>query len=58
MIAKCTINNRKISQVGYIPCLSQRIRNNPEVSRMTRGGSRAFDFMNTITRGGRPEYPV
>ena len=40
MIAKCVVDNRKISQVGFLPCLSLASKQPGRCSRTTRGGSR------------------
>jgi poly-gamma-glutamate capsule biosynthesis protein CapA/YwtB (metallophosphatase superfamily) len=50
MIAKCTIEDGKISQVGYLPCLINAQRQ-PEVLKNDERGQGAFDFMEKITKG-------
>ena len=48
IIAKCVIENKKISQVSYIPCLVNAHRQ-PEVLKHDQRGQEVADFMNRIT---------
>ena len=48
MIAKCIINNRKISQVGYLPCFINEQRQ-PELLKNDERGRQVFDFMEKTT---------
>ena len=50
MIAKCTIEEGKISQVGYLPCLINA-RKQPEILKNDKQGQESFDFMEKITKG-------
>lgn len=49
MIAKCMINNGKIQQVSFIPCLVNE-QKQPEMLKNDEKGQLAFDFMELITR--------
>ena len=50
IIAKCIIDDRKIKQVSYLPCLINE-QMQPEVLKNDERGQQAFDFMDRITRG-------
>ena len=50
MIAKCVVNEGKITQVGYLPCLINA-QKQPEILKNDEKGRQAFDFMDKITRG-------
>ena len=50
MIAKCTIENKKISQLSYYPCLINK-QHQPEVLQNDERGWQVFDFMGKATRG-------
>ena len=50
MIAKCVINEGKISQVGYLPCMINSQRQ-VEVLKNDESGQRVFDYVERITRG-------
>jgi poly-gamma-glutamate synthesis protein (capsule biosynthesis protein) len=50
IIAKCLIDDGKITQVGYIPCLINDKRQ-PEVLKNDERGRQCFDFMDKITKG-------
>jgi len=50
MIAKCIIEDNKISQVGYLPCLVNE-QKQPEVLKKDKKGRQALEFMEEITRG-------
>ena len=50
IIAKCTIEGGKISQVGYLPCWINDERQT-EVLKHDGMGQQMFDFMDRITRG-------
>jgi len=49
IIAKCTIMDKKISQVSYIPCLVNK-QGQPEVMKKDERGEKVFDYMERITR--------
>jgi len=49
MIAKCIINDKKISQVGYIPCFINDQRQ-PEVLKNDEKGRQVLNFMDRMTR--------
>jgi poly-gamma-glutamate synthesis protein (capsule biosynthesis protein) len=50
IIAKCTVDNGKISQVGYLPCLINEEKQT-EVLKHDARGQQMFDFMDRITKG-------
>ena len=50
IIAKCIIDNGKISQVGYLPCLINEEKQT-EVLKHDARGQQMFDFMDRITKG-------
>ena len=50
IIAKCIVDNGKISRVGYIPCWINEERQT-EVLRHNEKGQQMFDFMEKITGG-------
>lgn len=50
LIAKCSIEEGKISKVGYIPCLINDERQT-EVVKHNKIGQEMFDFMEKITKG-------
>lgn len=50
IIAKCTIENGQISQVGYLPCLSNEERQ-VEILKHDARGQQVFDYMDNATRG-------
>jgi poly-gamma-glutamate capsule biosynthesis protein CapA/YwtB (metallophosphatase superfamily) len=49
MIAKCVIENRKISRVSYIPCLINDYQK-PEVLKNDEKGRQVFEFVDRITK--------
>ena len=49
MIAKCIINNGKISRLSYMPCFVNE-QKQPEVLKNDEMGREVFDFMDRITR--------
>jgi hypothetical protein len=49
IIAKCTVEDKRISQVGYIPCLVNK-QAVPQVLERDAQGQDVFDYMNKITR--------
>ena len=50
IIAKCTVENNKITQVGYLPCLINDEKQT-EVLKHDARGQQMFDFMDRITTG-------
>ncbi len=52
IIAKCIINNRKISRVSYIPCLVNEHRQ-PEALKNDERGQEVAEFMDRITAAER-----
>lgn len=50
IIAKCIINDRKISCVSYFPCLINEERQ-PEVLKNDENGQRVYNFIDRITKG-------
>jgi poly-gamma-glutamate synthesis protein (capsule biosynthesis protein) len=50
IIAKCTIKDGRISQVGYIPCLFNK-QLQPEILKRDERGQEVFDYMDKITKG-------
>jgi hypothetical protein len=59
VIAKCTINKKKISRVSYLPCMINK-KGQPEVLKHDKRGQKIFDYMEQITRkaglNGRYEW--
>ena len=49
IIAKCVIDNGKISQVSYLPVLINKQRQ-PEVLKNDERGQQVFDFMDRLTK--------
>jgi hypothetical protein len=49
IIAKCRIEDRKISQVSYLPCYIDK-EGRPEVLTRDSRGEAVFEYMNKITR--------
>ena len=52
MIAKCVVDDRKISRLSYLPCLINQ-QEQPEVLKNEQRGLEVFDFVDKITRGGQ-----
>jgi hypothetical protein len=50
IIAKCIIRDRRITQVGYLPCLAGQNKP-PEILKNDERGRRVFEYMNNITKG-------
>jgi hypothetical protein len=50
IIATCTIEGGKIERVGFLPCLVNK-KGQPEVLKQDERGRKAFDYVETITRG-------
>jgi len=50
MIAKCVIDEGKITRVGYLPCLINA-QKQPEILKNDERGRQAFEFMDKITEG-------
>jgi poly-gamma-glutamate synthesis protein (capsule biosynthesis protein) len=48
IIAKCTITNKNITQVSYIPCLINK-EGQPEVVKRNERGEEVFDYVAKIT---------
>lgn len=49
MIAKCIIDDKKISRVSYLPCLVNSLKQ-PEVLKNDERGQQAIEFMREITK--------
>ena len=49
IIAQCTVEDKKISQVSYIPCLVNK-QAAPQILRRDAQGQAVFDYMDKITR--------
>ena len=49
LIAKCTVEDRKIAQISYIPCLVNK-QGQPEVLGKDARGQQVFDYMDKITQ--------
>jgi poly-gamma-glutamate synthesis protein (capsule biosynthesis protein) len=52
IIAKCVIENGKISQVGFLPCLINN-KEQPEILKHNTDGQKVFDYVNEITRAAK-----
>jgi poly-gamma-glutamate capsule biosynthesis protein CapA/YwtB (metallophosphatase superfamily) len=50
IIAKCTVENNKITKVGYIPCLINK-KKQPEILKHDKRGKRIFNYIDEITKG-------
>jgi hypothetical protein len=50
IIAKCSITNGRITQVGYLPCLAGQ-NSPPEILINDERGRQVFEYMNNITKG-------
>jgi hypothetical protein len=50
IIAKCTVQNGKVSRVSYLPCLVNK-QAQPEVLKHDARGQEVFDYVEKITRG-------
>ena len=50
IIAKCTIESKKLSRISYLPCIVNK-KGQPEIVKNDSEGKRVFDYMNKITRG-------
>ncbi len=51
IIAKCTIDDGKVSRVGYLPCLLKCEDGMVELLKNDKRGQEVFDYMDKITRG-------
>lgn len=49
IIAKCTVEDGKISRVAYIPCFVNK-KLQPEILKNDKKGKQVFDYMDRITR--------
>lgn len=49
LIAKCAVENGKVAQVSYIPCLVNK-QGQPEVLKHDARGQEVFDYVDKITR--------
>jgi len=49
IIAKCLIEDKKISRVSYLPCLIDK-QGRPEILRHDERGQQIYDYMEKITR--------
>lgn len=49
IIAQCFVQDKKISQVGYIPCIVNK-QGQPEVLKHDAKGQEVFDYVEKITR--------
>jgi hypothetical protein len=50
IIAKCSINDGRITRVSYLPCLAGQ-NQSPEILKNDERGRQVFEYMNNITRG-------
>jgi hypothetical protein len=50
IIAKCIINEGRISQISYLPCISNE-NSQVEILKHDKEGQHVFDYMNNVTRG-------
>jgi poly-gamma-glutamate synthesis protein (capsule biosynthesis protein) len=50
VIAKCSIEDCRITQVGYLPCLAGQNKP-PEIFKHDKRGEQVFEYMNNITKG-------
>jgi poly-gamma-glutamate synthesis protein (capsule biosynthesis protein) len=50
IIAKCTIEDGRISQLSYIPCLLDE-KGKPEILKNDETGQLVYSYMNNITKG-------
>jgi hypothetical protein len=50
VIAKCSIKDGRITQVGYLPCLAGQ-NQPPEIFKHDKKGEQVFEYMNNITKG-------
>ncbi|MEJ2740233.1 MAG: CapA family protein, partial [Dehalococcoidia bacterium] len=48
MIAKCTVEDRQISRVSYLPCLINNL-GQPEILKNDERGQQVFDYVDKIT---------
>ncbi len=59
IIAKCTIDNGKVSRAGYLPCLINK-ESQPEILKNDERGQQVLDYMDKITKeaglNGRYEW--
>ena len=49
MITKCSIDDRQISRVGYLPCVINN-QGQPEILANDERGQQVYDYVNKITR--------
>ena len=54
MIAKCIVENKKVKQIGYLPCLINA-QKQPEILKNDKMGQQAFDFMEKIDIHGNSQ---
>jgi hypothetical protein len=52
IIAKCTIKDKKLASIGYLPCIVNRA-GQPEYVKNDSNGKRVFDYMSKITAGAK-----
>jgi hypothetical protein len=50
MIARCTIDEKRISQVSYIPCLVNE-HDQPVILKNDKRGQEVFEYVDNITKG-------
>jgi hypothetical protein len=50
IIAKCIVENKKITEIRYIPCIVNK-KGQTEVVKHDERGQKVFDYMEKITRG-------
>jgi poly-gamma-glutamate synthesis protein (capsule biosynthesis protein) len=50
IIARCTIMDKRISRVSYLPCMINE-HDQPEIVKNDERGSEVFEYVDTITRG-------
>lgn len=52
IIAKCTIESKKLSTISYLPCIVNKA-GQPEIVNNDNNGKRVFDYMSKITAGAK-----
>ena len=50
VVAKCSIQDGQITQVGFLPCLAGQ-NNAPEILKNDEKGKQVFEYMENITKG-------
>ena len=52
IIAKCSIVEKKLSGISYVPCIVNK-KGQPEIVKKDSHGQKVFDYMSRITSGAR-----